>query len=266
MKSVPHDYYLKFMDVNVFDDIVKFHSKTNFAIHKAVEPVTCLHNLPAATLKQLTGNELKFYPDMDLTVQTTAVESLETCNPLSRMDSCSFFPKQKLSFDKIKKLISPLLAKTSATYNRGYPSGGALYPIEIFLCNLSENNTDWPCDENVLHLLPQSKKLEIIQCSVEREKLIQAIIPPPNQIGSPNIAIVYAAYIPKTIFKYRHRGYRLAHLEAGSMYMLTDLMSKQLKIPNRVWSGYCDHMISKCMGLNPTLLFPLCVQLFGGEQ
>jgi len=266
MKTVPHDYYLKFMDVSVFDDILKFHSKTNFTIHKAVEPITSLHFLPAAILEQLTGNELKFYPDMDLTIQTPTIEHLKLCNPLSRIDSCSFFPKQKLSFDKIKKLISPLLTKTSSTYKRGYPSGGALYPIEVFLCNLSENITDWPCNENILHLLPQSKKFEIIQCSADREKLIQAIIPSPNQIGSPNIAIVYAVYIPKTIFKYRHRGYRLAHLEAGSMYMLIDLMSKQLQLPNRVWSGYCDNMLSKCLGLNPTLLFPLCVQLIGGEQ
>lgn len=266
MKPVPHDYYLKFMDINVFDDLLKFHHKTNFTIHTAVEPVTYLHRFPETTLQQLTGNELRLYQDMDLTVQMPVIENLNICNPLSRIESCSFFHKRELTFNTIKKLISPLLARNTATYKRGYPSGGALYPIEVFLCNLSENTTDWPCDENVLHLLPQSKKFEIIQCPVDREKLIQAIIPSPNEIGSPNIAIVYATYIPKTIFKYRHRGYRLAHLEAGSMYMLIDLMSKQLEIPNRVWSGYCDNMICKCIGLNPTLLLPLCVQLVGGEQ
>jgi len=260
MKKIPHDYYLKFLDPSVFDEVSVFHSKTNFIIHDSVSHMACLHRLTEDTLANLTGNELALYPDM-LSSDATSIKRLEDSHPLYRNSSCDFFSKSSITLQQLNSLVSPLLSKNENSHKRGYPSGGALYPIEVFCCNLSVNN--WKNAENILHLMPQSSCFEAVKGNVDIPLLKKSLLPSGNTIGTPAVALIYISYMPKTLFKYRYRGYRLAHLETGSMYMLMDLHGKALKLQSRVWSGYCDNMVCKSLGLNPTLFYPLCVQFFG---
>lgn len=263
MKNIPHDYYIKFSDPKVSEDVLDFHNKGNFTIHDCVKNISSLHNLPEHLLSDLTGNELQIYPDMDITTNEPILDTLATSSPLYRNQSCDFFDASGIAFESIKKLISPLLRKDETTNKRGYPSAGALYSVEVFCCSLSPDNT-WPCSEKILHLLPNSRKFEVIQDSFDNSLLTEAILPQGHKIGNPSVAIIYAMYIPKTLFKYRYRGYRLALMEIGSMYMLADLQCKHLNLKSRQWSGYTDNMLCRALGLNPTLFFPSCVHLIGG--
>jgi SagB-type dehydrogenase family enzyme len=265
MKNIPHDYYLKLLDPIVYEDTLEFHCKGNFTIHDCVRNISRLHNLQPKLLADLTGNELQLYPDMDITLNDSPLETLYTTNPLHRDFSCDFFDGFSATFESIKQLISPLLSKNKNTHKRGYPSAGALYPVEVFCCSLSPFNI-WPCPEKVLHLLPNSRKFEVLQDSHDITPLKDAILPTGNGIGNPSHAIVYMMYMPKTLFKYRYRGYRLALMETGSMYMLVDLQCKALKLKSRQWSGYTDNMVCKALGLNPTLFYPSCVQFIGGTK
>jgi SagB-type dehydrogenase family enzyme len=260
MKKIPHDYYLKFIDPVVFDEVSAFHSKTNFVIHESVSHMTRLHRLPEDVLINLTGNELALYPDM-VSKDTAPIDRLEKSNPFYRNPSCNFFSKSSMALAQLKELVAPLLSKKTDSHHRGYPSGGALYPIEVFCCNLSMAN--WQNAENVLHIMPQSSCFEAVKGNIDTALLRKSLLPAGSTIGTPSVALIYISYMPKTLFKYRYRGYRLAHLEAGSMYMLLDLHCKALKLQSRVWSAYCDNMLCKSLGLNPTLFFPLCVQFFG---
>jgi SagB-type dehydrogenase family enzyme len=266
MKNIPHDYYLKFIDERVFNEITEFHNKTNYVIHDSVAHLSYLHNIPAATLATLSGNELRLYPDMDLTTKHCTIPTLSEQDKLLRSSSCELFTETCLDFDQIKSLFAPIVRKNTEQYKRGYPSGGALYPTEIFLCSLSNKNLNWPTREKVLHLLPATRTFEIVQGTYCNEQIKKSLRVTQSNIGTPNLAIIYITYIPKVIFKYRYRGYRLAHLEVGSLYTLVDLMSKRIGMTNRVWSGYCDNMLLKSMGLNPTLFYPLCVQFVGGNN
>ncbi|MGJ7518478.1 SagB/ThcOx family dehydrogenase [Pseudomonas baetica] len=263
MKNIPHDFYLKFLDPKVYDDTLNFHSKGNFTIHECVKNISCLHNLPPQLLADLTGNELHLYPDMDITLEGHTLESLRIENSLHRDHSCDFFDGSSVDFESVKQIVKPLLTKNNNTSKRGYPSAGALYPVEVFFCSLLSSNT-WPCTEKVLHLLPNSRKFEILQGCLETSPLVEAILPNGSSVGNPSHAIIYMMYLPKALFKYRYRGYRLALMETGSMYMLVDLQCKALKFKSRPWSGYTDNMVCKAMGLNPTLFYPSCIQLIGG--
>ncbi|MFS2198868.1 SagB/ThcOx family dehydrogenase [Pseudomonas sp. Pseusp3] len=256
---------MKFLDPRVYEDTLEFHNKGNFIIHDCVKNISRLHNLQSKLLADLTGNELQLYPDMDITVDGPPLEALDVTSQLHRESSCDFFDGGAATFESIKKLISPLLSKDKKNHKRGYPSAGALYPVEVFICSLSTSNI-WPSREKILHLLPNSRKLEILQDSHDINPLIEAILPTGNNIGNPSHAIIYMMYLPKTLFKYRYRGYRLALMETGSMYMLIDLQCKTLKLKTRQWSGYTDTMVCKAMGVNPTLFYPSCVQLIGGTK
>ncbi len=263
MKRIPHDYYLKFLDSTVYAEVLEFHTKGNYTIHDAFKQSTYLHNINDEQLTQLTGNELRLYPDMDLSFPVR--RETEAANIFCRNESGEKFSRANIDFSKIEKLVSPLLSNKKDSHKRGYPSGGALYPTEVFICSLMDDNQSWPCPEKIVHLLPNSGEFEIVQGTQIIEELKQAILSTPGNIGEPSIAIVYAAYLPKTLFKYRYRGYRLALMEAGSIYMLIELQAKKLGLRCRLWSAYTDTMLSKAIGLNPTLFFPMCVH-FIGEQ
>ena len=263
MNNIPHDYYLRFLDPAVYDQVLDFHTKVNYIIHEAFKDSTALHFIENKHLSTLTGNELKLYPDMNMCLPTKIKKDSSSPN---RNESCEKFGKTNLTFDVIEKLVSPLISANTNSYKRGYPSGGALYPIEVFVCSLMEDEPTWPCPEKILHLLPQSAKFEIIQGSACTSVLRSAILAAPGNIGAPSLAIIYAAYLPKTMFKYRYRGYRLALMEAGSIYMLIELQAKQLQLRSRLWSAYTDTMLCKAIGLNPALFLPLCVHFVGKAE
>jgi len=263
MKNIPHDYYLRFLDSVVHEQVLDFHNKGNYIIHEAFKNSTALHFIDAKYLTALTGNELKLYPDLDISLP---LKTTEESGCLYRNDSCESFINQNIDFSTIEKLVNPLTAKNINNYKRGYPSGGALYPIEVFVCSLMDDESTWPCPEKILHLLPQSAKFEIMQDTACTKELRSAILSAPGNIGSPSVAIIYAAYLPKTMFKYRYRGYRLALMEAGSMYMLIELQAKKLKLRSRLWSAYTDTMVCKAIGWNPAVFLPLCVHFVGQTE
>lgn len=266
MTTLPHDYYLKFVDSEMLQQITDFHAKTNYTIHECVEHLSYLHRFSAEMLKTMAGNELLLYPDMNLTLLDNPIQRGDRASPVGRDESCERFVDIDLPFKLVESPFSPTTTLEDTSHKRGYASAGALYPIELFACSLSSSNSNWPCEEKVLHILPKSRKFEIAQNTSDLSTLKRALLPPGSDIGSPNLAVIYMAYLPKVIFKYRFRGYRMAHMETGSLSMLLDLPAKNLGLRNRVWSGYCDNMVSKSLGLNPALFNPLCVQFFGGAE
>ncbi|NWB92813.1 SagB/ThcOx family dehydrogenase [Pseudomonas agarici] len=264
MKTIPHDYYLKFIDPKVFEEVQNFHNKEKYTIHEAFENTTYLHQLNEEQLDTLCSNELSLYPDLGLTHNLP--DNIKEINTFNRNESCDFFEKTKLNLPIIQRLIAPLLTKNSNPKKRNYPSGGALYPIEIFICSLNDENEGWPHPQKILHLLPASKSFEIMQTSCNTHHLKKTILSNIQSIGSPSIAIVYVAYFPKILFKYRYRGYRMALMEAGSIYMLIELQAADIGLNCRLWAGYTDHMLSKALGLNPVLFSPICVHLIGAKK
>jgi SagB-type dehydrogenase family enzyme len=264
MKTIPHDYYLKFMDPKVFEHVQNFRNKENYTLHEAFEDITYLHQLNEEQLDLLCTNELSLYPDLGLT--QALPENIKKINTSYRNESCDFFEPSTLDFSTIQQLIATLLTKKANSKKRNYPSGGALYPIETFICSLNDENEDWPHPQKILHLLPASKSLEIMQNSCSTQHLKKTILSNIQSVGSPSIALIYVAYLPKTLFKYRYRGYRLALMEVGSIYMLIELRAASLGLNCRLWSGYTDHMLSKAIGLNPALFAPMCVHLIGAKK
>lgn len=262
--SLSHDFYMKFLDYDVMEEVLHFHVKGNYSTHETTAHATTLHHIPGKDLAHMTGKELP----LDILSRKPRdnfhnLHSLPPHHSLRRNESCDYFNANTIKFSTVESLLAPLLIKDNHSYKRGYPSGGALYPIEVFIANLSNSITDWPGTSNILHLLPASCAFEV-HCPITGDP--QALIPSrlrTTSIGTPSLALIYMAYLPKALFKYRYRGYRLALMEAGSMYMLVDLRCKELDLKSRNWSGFTDHEVTKTLRLNPTLFVPLCIQYIG---
>lgn len=261
--SISHDEYLKYTSHTVNDEVLEFHAKGNYTIHEYTQHLTTLHHIPANQLEKLTGNELTLNPLSNNCQQTSCMSPLHINHPIHRNDSCDELKERTLEFSTVESLLAPLLRKNNTTYKRGYPSGGALYPIEVFCVNLQNRISDWPHESNALHLLSASRTLEVYSPQINIRKLSRSVTPTGSNIGSPSLALIYCIYLPKALFKYRYRGYRLALMEAGSMYMIIDLRCKELRLDSRPWSGFSDHEITKNLNLNPTLFLPAGIQLIG---
>lgn len=262
--TIAHDQYLKYITPEVMDDTLAFHAKGNYTIHRSTQHISTLHNIPSKTLEKLTGNELPLNVFTNSSNHTAlSLSTLPANHCLRRNDSCPHFPGHTIAFDTVRSLLAPLLKKNELSYKRGYPSGGALYPVEVFCINLHNKIDHWPTQSNALHLLPSSQTFEAHTPTIDIDKLSRAIVPDCSNIGSPALAIAYFIYLPKALFKYRYRGYRLALMETGSMYMLTDLRCKELGLEGRPWSGFTDHEVTNGLNLNPALFLPTCIQLVG---
>jgi len=263
MKTIPHDNYLRLTDPKTYYKTLKFHAQGNFCLHSATQHLTKLHSLSNKEIELLSGNELRYNLLDEGIISGQKIKTLPEDSNLLRDQSCDFFSSRPVDFRTLTTLVSPLVAVKPDTYHRGYPSGGALYPIDVFCCRINPTNEFWPEESDILHLLPNSLTFEAIKSSRPASYLKEAILPVGSTIGTPYCALIYMAYLPKTLFKYKSRGYRLALMEVGSMYMLIDLHCKKLGLKNRVWSGYTDHMVSNALSINPALSLPLCVQFIG---
>lgn len=263
MQNVPHDSYLRLTDPKTHYETLRFHAQGNFCLHRATKNLTKLHSIPVNELSRLSGNELRYNLLDENIIEDQKLRPLTSKSPLLRNRSCDFFSNEGIAFNTLKTLVSPLVQSKNDSYHRGYPSGGALYPIDVFCCRINRTSEFWPRESEILHLLPSSLTFEAINSVHSLDYLRDAILPHESTIGTPYCALIYVAYLPKTLFKYKSRGYRLALMEVGSMYMLIDLQCKNLGLKNRVWSGYTDHMVSNALSVNPALALPLCVQFIG---
>lgn len=262
--SIPHDQYLRYIDHDVLEETLTFHCKGNYLIHPLNQHMSTLHHLSDTELSTLTGNELQLnILDSGTEDAQRKMIALDPQHPLHRENSPSFFEPKQLTFPEIKNILSPLLCKTASSYHRGYASGGALYPVDVFCCNLQHTPSDWPDATPILHVLQRSRSFEKITHTTDSALLHQIFGRTITEIGNPAVALIYFIYLPKALFKYRFRGYRLSLLEAGEMAMLIDLRCKELNLRNRLWSGFTDHEITQALNLNPAFFLPVCIQFIG---
>ena len=78
-----------------------------------------------------------------------------------------------------------------------------------------------------------------------------------------DFAIFYSTLAAIPIAKYGARGYRLAMVEAGSMYQLASQIAQSVSLQNRVWGGLDDEGLSIALGIDPRAVWPLVCQIFG---
>lgn len=260
--ELPPESYSELVEKEVYQDILDFHEKCTYIIHESTSKAAVLHNFTDQKINSITGNQLPIWPNG----QNQRIKMNGRDVPISRGASCETFESREIDFLKVERLLSNFCSRENC-YKRYYPSGGALYPIEVFCCRLNSRVQNWPGECDVLHLLPYTKCYEPLPAILGRQHLQNAIVPPAlSDIGDPSIALVYVAFLPKNIGKYRYRGYRLSILEAGSMYMLANLAADHIGLRNRVWAGFCEHMVTLALGLHPSLFAPLCVTLLGGAD
>ncbi|WP_064503580.1 MULTISPECIES: SagB family peptide dehydrogenase [unclassified Paracoccus (in: a-proteobacteria)] len=147
---------------------------------------------------------------------------------------------------------------------RPYPSGGALYSCQVCLW---ARNVEGLAPGSY-HYLPHSRRLERLEAAAP-ESVLNALGIATDNTALPRMAdcafaLLYCALMQVPVAKYGVRGYRLALLEAGSMYQQMGQEMQNAGLAGRVWGGFEDDRLAMALGVDPRVAWPLVVQ-FGGH-
>lgn len=251
----------QYLDPIVVEEVRRFHARTVYSLPIPSAKRALFPPVPADTLNRITNSETVFATSGGINVDLRAWRG---CGSLQRARSAHRFCGESVaeweSFEQL--LAQSFLATDPNDSPRPYPSGGALYPIEIVVAVFPNRVSGIECS-GTYHLRCNSGRLEHIAPSGENELLRALTGGEADALGRPQFAIVYVMNIERALVKYRYRGYRLALLEAGSMYQQADLVGDTLGFRNRLWAGFSDYALCRVAAMDPRVLLPLVVQFFG---
>ena len=152
-----------------------------------------------------------------------------------------------------------LWAAQGITHERGLrtaPSGGALYPLELYLF---VGNVDG-LDRGIYNYRPQGHQLVRVQDGDRRSDLCDATL---NQtyVKDAPAAFVFTAIYERITKKYGDRGIRYAHMEAGHAAQNVYLQAGALNLNTVVVGAFQDDEVKKVLELdsneNPLYIMPL---------
>jgi SagB-type dehydrogenase family enzyme len=248
------------LPVELLDDVLHFHSKGNICIDEKFRHKIIPHTL---TLTQLQALERSDYEISPFHSDAIVCES-EMTIPLRRQRSANYFEETPVDFSQLKILLNNAFSMRGDG-SRPYPSGGALFPVEVICFIFNDKMIDSP-PGGVYHYRPTLKILQPIK-QVAADDLRKCIFNMEIPAASrPAFAFLYVGVLSKMLVKYRYRGYRYALMEAGSMYHQADLIGYKLQLRNKLYSGFNDQEVVKFMGLDAMNFLPLVVQSFGAMR
>lgn len=261
MTAMPHQRYSELMDEDTYLSVLQFHSRCNYTIAPGISDNAYLTSIRDSELELLIKRDLCFYPGSD---QISITPDTHVDRDIRRSSGLNFTDKHPLPFSLIASLVRQGLAAQGDEKRMPYPSGGALYSVQAFLCKTSDMVTDWPSQSSVLHILPFSNAFESMRVGCSSKQLLEMLSGGDTaRLGTPHFAIFYAMSIDKAIFKYRHRGYRLAVAESGAMFQTMTKIAQSSALETRVWAGFNDFHVASTLGIDNTHVLPLLVQFFG---
>jgi SagB-type dehydrogenase family enzyme len=247
----------KYVDLKVKKDILSFHNKGNILLDKPFFPAVSFPPLPLDVLQNLETLDTEINPFHHDSIPCTSIQK----SAVRRNRSASDFTGQKIDFEILQTLLNESFA-ANEELRRPYPSGGALYTIEVLCCATNEKINQLPVN-GIYHYRANLKKLQLLR-EVSYEKINQHVLSLEQEQGrKANFILIYVINLPKAIVKYRYRGYRLAWMEVGAMFMQADLVARELGLKNRLSSSFNDFEITKFAQLDAHTFIPAIVQLFG---
>jgi SagB-type dehydrogenase family enzyme len=157
--------------------------------------------------------------------------------------------------------IAALLGSSfrSTDSRRPIPSGGALYPLELYVVALAVDGLG----EGVYHYSPFRHRLARLR-AVTRSDVAVTLVDPRLADGTAALLVVTAVFW-RTRFKYGLRGYRFALLEAGHLVQNAVLAAAALDVAALPLGGFYDRKLDALVqadGLEESSVYAL---LLGGR-
>jgi SagB-type dehydrogenase family enzyme len=128
---------------------------------------------------------------------------------------------------------------------RVVPSGGALYPLEIFFYSKLTDGLK----AGLYHYNPSKNHLRFLLPGDHTRRISEAMVQP--EIGqNASLMVFLTAVFERSVFKYGDRGYRFILLEAGHVAQNINLVSNALDLGCVNIGGFFDREIDEFLDLD----------------
>ena len=174
--------------------------------------------------------------------------------------SCRSFTPEALSLEQISSLlfytygVEGRAALGTLDYlERPVPSGGGLYPLELYLLAQRVEGLA----PGVFHYFPLGHLLEVLEpMAVPHSVLTQLFLNQPY-LADAAAVLAIAANLNRTMHKYEDRGYRYVLLEAGHAMQNMNLVAAALGVGAFNIGGFFDSHLANLLGLDIEKHVPL---------
>lgn len=139
---------------------------------------------------------------------------------------------------------------------RTVPSGGALYPLELYFFS---NGFIQGLEAGLYHYSPSKNQVELVKKGDISDEIASCLVAFQSNLAHDTAAIIFiTAMFNRSIFKYRDRGYRFVLIEAGHVAQNINLTATALDLGVINIGGYHDRLIDKLLkldGLNHSTIY-----------
>jgi len=141
---------------------------------------------------------------------------------------------------------------------RTVPSGGALYPLELYLH--SARIAGAPA--GLYHYNPTDRKLRLVKRGDLTHRLTRVLVQPELPLNAAGFVFITAMF-ERTVFKYADRGYRFTLLEAGHVAQNLNLAATALGFGVLNIGGYFDRELDAMLDLDGINRSVVYMQMIG---
>jgi SagB-type dehydrogenase family enzyme len=211
----------------------------------------------SATLQQLSARQARRNPHLpSVELQPEPLPTATLRDAIERRRSQPPRPGHSLPLGTLATLLHAAYGVTPDG-RRAVPSGGALYPLELFVAAPEVAGLE----SGLWRLDPHQKRLE--QLPGDGGELADAV-PLPELVEHARAVVFLAATFWRTRFKYGLRGYRFALLEAGHAAQNLLLAAAVLGVTTLPLGGFYDARVDELLGLDGVDQSVLYAVILGG--
>jgi SagB-type dehydrogenase family enzyme len=167
---------------------------------------------------------------------------------LERRRSVRAFDAEPLECRELSRLLGlacGITARDSTVPHRAYPSGGALYPIEVYPIVLSVRDVA----PAAYHYATLDGVLEEVR-SLSGLESMQRAVPELVRQARPSVVIMLTMMFARSNDKYGERGYRFGLLEAGHIAQNIVLVASGLGLDTVCLGGFFDDDMNELLHLD----------------
>ena len=202
----------------------------------------------------------KLYPRLpQIILKKVSVEADKVLSIIEERKSERKFKNKGLALKTISKVLYFSCGirnhkKMQGDFNRSlrmYPSAGAKYPLEVYPVILKSKEIP----PGIYHYNVKWNSLELLLKGNFKKKFGE--ITGQNWVKKSTMIVIITAAFPRTIIKYKERGWRYIFLEAGHLAQNIHLISTALKLKFCAIGGFLDKEIINLLELNSKSELPL---------
>jgi SagB-type dehydrogenase family enzyme len=161
-----------------------------------------------------------------------------------------------LTLEEVSQLLWAAQGITAPWGGRTAPSAGALYPLELYVVVGGVEGID----QGVYRYIPQGHELVKVKDGDLRAELATAALEQGN-VRAAAIDLVFTAVYERTTVRYKERGIRYVHMEAGHAAENVYLQAVSLDLGTVTIGAFSDAEVKKIMNLeeqeDPLYIMPV---------